>query len=416
MLRINELEYCKLEVEYTAEAELVRSRRDAILTELKNNKTFKIPGFRPGKASKEAIFQHRKGAIKQQLISELSQEGYTDFLFENKVKPLFNPMITSCDLVGDKFWCNMTVLKSPDFELAEYKGLSIAQPALERTLEEDVAETLEGIRQQNGEMNPYGDDDVVEANDILTVSIEGQKQNGDVWTTIPELTKDGMLVYVNKMPALQEHLLGMKVAEVKEFQFSRDQAEVLFEGLKDDLNGVKFLVNIFMGLKVKPGPLDDALAVKVGAASLDELVKNVTQAVVDRRNEHLKYLGQQEVIKQLVETNKDFKIPSWLLDEEVRHLATKEMNLSPEELESKADSQVRLSFVLSAIRDKEPNLSFSDQEILNGLRGKVESQGQQWNAFLHHADQNKSLPKIVAGLRDSITLDHVFSSAVAIQP
>jgi len=203
MLRINELEYCKLEVEYTAEAELVRSRRDAILTELKNNKTFKIPGFRPGKASKEAIFQHRKGAIKQQLISELSQEGYTDFLFENKVKPLFNPMITSCDLVGDKFWCNMTVLKSPDFELAEYKGLSIAQPALERTLEEDVAETLEGIRQQNGEMNPYGDDDVVEANDILTVSIEGQKQNGDVWTTIPELTKDGMLVYVNKMPALQ---------------------------------------------------------------------------------------------------------------------------------------------------------------------------------------------------------------------
>lgn len=56
-IELEEKEYCKLLVKYEADQEAISKKKETIM---KKFKSYRIPGFRPGKASDDAINFHFK--------------------------------------------------------------------------------------------------------------------------------------------------------------------------------------------------------------------------------------------------------------------------------------------------------------------------------------------------------------------
>ncbi len=127
MIEVNEIEYCKVNVKYTAPPESVIEKTNEAIKELKKLAT---PGFRAGKAPDNVIKTRYKQKINEWVKRELIQFSHDEIVFETKMQSIGQPQVLSMNLNGNNFNCEMLFLKKPDFELKEVKGLEIPAPHL----------------------------------------------------------------------------------------------------------------------------------------------------------------------------------------------------------------------------------------------------------------------------------------------
>src|SRR5260370_9849348 len=124
-IEIKETEPCKLSIHYTADAEAILNARAKVIDAFKKAP---VPGFRPGKASPEAIRIHYRDQIEESLKRALAEDAYHNTLFEKKIKPHGAPRFNSYALVDGKFTCDFDLFVKPNFELASYRTLEIPNP------------------------------------------------------------------------------------------------------------------------------------------------------------------------------------------------------------------------------------------------------------------------------------------------
>ncbi len=413
MIQLTEPEYCKLDVIYTAPEDLVKQKKKEAVELIRKEKV-KIPGFRPGKASEQAILQTRKNDVENWVKEQLIREGYNDAVYEHNLKTIFQPMVRTAELMGDSFWCNMEIYKKPDFELKQYKDFEIPQPA-EKNIDEEVARILETIRTQNGNATAYEDTDVVEVGDKITCDIvyffDGVKQEA--------LSQEGVLQTIGENPAFETCVVGMKAGETRRSaitgeQFVAQTGTVL--GADMQIPVIEVEITVHMGLKTEKMPLDDSLAQKLNMTSLDELRKLVAGSVVERAQTEEKEAVEKQITNRLLEQHQ-FKVPEWLLQMEVQRQAnihkidlnTVDMNVM-NQIKDLSEKQIRLSFIFDSVRDAEPDTSFSERELIEALRRKAQMQGQNPDEVIQVASQNGSLVGMIAGLRDQATMEFIRNS------
>lgn len=113
MLEINEVEYCKLNIKYTALPETVVEKTKAALNELRK---LPVPGFRPNKATDIAIKTRYKSRINDWVKREMLNQSVEDILFETKMQHIGQPQVIDMRLEGNVFNCEMIFLKKPDLD------------------------------------------------------------------------------------------------------------------------------------------------------------------------------------------------------------------------------------------------------------------------------------------------------------
>jgi len=261
VVKVDEVEYCKLHIEYEGDPETIKEKRDEAVAELRK---VAIPGFRKGKAPDYAIRARCKNKIKDWIAREMAGQAYDDAIFETNAKPIGNPEIKKIDLKGDKFTCEMVLLKKPDFELAQYTGFEIPRPDVDRDVEGKVIEGIGDLRLRAGEMEPYGEDDVVELGDQVTLSLKAKIDN----ETFEGGTTEGELYSVgsNKYPGFDDGILGLKAGESTSFVVTMPEGLPEIGGKKCD-----FFVTIHMGTKRRRADLDEAFFEKLGVRPLLDL-------------------------------------------------------------------------------------------------------------------------------------------------
>src|SRR5277367_2697207 len=99
-IEINEIEACKLSVHYEANALEIMDKRAEVQTAFKKAP---VPGFRPGKASMDAIKLHYRQQIEESLKRALAEDAFHNTLFEKKLRPHGAPKFNSLLLDGGKF-------------------------------------------------------------------------------------------------------------------------------------------------------------------------------------------------------------------------------------------------------------------------------------------------------------------------
>src|ERR1700723_801801 len=261
-IEVIENEPCKLTVHYEADAGQILDKRAEVLNAFKKAP---VSGFRPGKASIDAIKLHYRDQIEESLKRALAEDAYHETLFEKKLRPHGAPRFNSLLMVDGKFICEFDLFVKPDFELAQYKNLEIPTPHFEANEDALTEGALQDLRVRFGEVTPFTEEDIVSIGDNAIIDYEATI-NG---SKVESLCGSGEMITVGKSPVegFDNHLIGMMVGDSKEFDIVAPTTSL--PSLADKT--VHFKVALNMGSKTIPAPLNDELAKKTGRQSLADL-------------------------------------------------------------------------------------------------------------------------------------------------
>jgi len=447
-VQTQEVEYCKLQVHYTADPDVVMEKREEAVDALKKANV-KVPGFRTpnnkkkkrpkssrirvknGKKSKKgtgknfrnteqferALKSYYKRQIDDTIVTELVSEGFDETLYETKIKPIGYPEVSNETLDGNNFSCDMLFMHKPDFELGEYKGFEI--PAPEVADPTDEAEKMaQDLRVQHGDVVAFEEDDFVQEGDSVTMDVSTEVDGENV----ESLTQQGLFYTLGQFTneEFDNNLLGMKAGDQKTFAIKFPDEE----RINPDLRGkeAKFDVTVHMGTKKKPAPLDDTLAEKLGFKTYKELRESLQGTASNRRKVQRNIKLANQVVTRLVE-NHDFEVPSWLVLMEsqraARALGKEWDGLSDEEIkELNEDSkkQVKLSLILDSVRESEPEAVFSEGELVQKLQMNLLQQGHHnANQVIQQMHANGTLIGHIARLRDEATVQWIVDTCKVVE-
>lgn len=415
---VKEIDYCQLSVIADADLEAINNKRESVANEFS-----KVPvaGFRPGKASLEIIKIRFKKEIDEKLKIRLAEDAFKQLVSEQNIRPMGAPRMLSMQLNGGKFQCSFVFYKQPDFELAEYKNFTIPKPADLISVEELSEKIIQQIRVQNGESEPYKDDDFVQMLDSIIVDYE-VSVDGVLDTEIKGV-KEVLTVGQSPFPSFDENLLGMKNGEEREFEVTAPAAAP--EKYRNKT--LKFKVSLAMGAKQIPAPLDDKLAEKLSLTNMDELRQNVVGLATTRVQDYVQQNIAKQAAKRLQE-NHTFKIPDFLIKTESEFqakMAQKDWDkISDEEKEvfiTLAENSVKLTLVLERVREKEPESQLTDEEMVSVIKEHVakmireSGQNQDVDTVIQAMSKSGKLPILIGSVRDEYTLGFITKTCTIVE-
>lgn len=413
-IEVQELEPCKLSIHYEAGAEEIFNKRGEILQHFKKAP---VPGYRPGKATLDAIKFHYRTQIEDSLKRALAEDAYHNTLFEKKIKPHGPPRINNALLGNGKFSCDFELYTKPNFTVGEFKGITVPKPHESLTDIELAERMIQELRVKAGEAVPFSEGEFVQSGDNVIVNYDAFVDGARV---IPLCGEAEMLtVGASQLIEFDNNLLGMIVGETREFDLV-----VPPTGLPSMVGKtIHFTVNLIMGSKAIPAPLDDALATKVGKKDFLELKEYALGTAQARIQEIFRNSVMESVIHHLVDNNQ-IDVPNWMSLSEAQYLvhnakldwgtlpdADKERYL---EMGSK---NVKLTLILDKIRELEPEAQLSDQEVFDMIKKNIAKSKVATNFDDTIKEMNRTgyLQVLMSRIRDEHTLDFVIKNTRIIE-
>lgn len=412
-IKVEETEYCKLNIKYeTADKDQIDAKRTEVVSYFKKAP---VPGCRPGKAHLEAIKVHYRNQINESLKRALAEQAFHNTIFEKNIKPFGTPEFNSILLLGNKFTCEFSMYKKPDFELATYKELELPKPPTDLTSNEFAQNMLQELRVRFGESVPFTETDFVQKNDNVIIdydAIDGE-------TKLDSLCTKGEILTVGRsqLHGFDDNLLGMKVGETRDFTLLIPETGLPSVAGKQ----IKFVTTLVMGSKINPMPLNDELAKKMNKENFAQLEEYVNGVATAKISEAQRSAQTTQLSNRLVADN-DIKVPDWLTLSEAKYLAAN-AKLTWDEMVDEdrnkfletANSNVKLSLILDKIRELEPEAQLSDQEVLDMIKQTLSRSGQNPDETLATMNQNGYLSVLTARIRDEQTLDFVLKNSKIIE-
>lgn len=405
-IQVQEIEPCKLSINYTSESEDVSAKQAEVITVFKKAP---VPGNRPGKASPQAIAIHYRKQIEDALKRAMAEEAFHNTIFEKGLKPHGSPKFNSMLLVDGKFKCQFDLYTKPDFTLAPYQDLQIPKPPQTETATELAEKMLQDLRIKLGDISPYTEDDFVQTGDSIIVDYESFIDN----QKIDKLSATGQMLTIGSSNIAQfdDNLLGMKIGETREFDL-----QVPDTGLPSIAGkNVHMKVSLSMGSKTIPNPLNDTLATKIGKKDLNELRELVSGTATANLQSKLRAKIAEAVGAKLVQDN-TINVPNWMSLSEAQYLV-QQSKLDWNALEDQdkeqylqvAEKNVKLSLILEKIRDENVEAQMSDQEVFevvkdNLVKTKVT---QPLDEVIQQMSKTGYLQILFARIRDEYTLDFI---------
>jgi trigger factor len=414
IIELDEKEYCKLFVKYEADTDAITKKREEVIKKFKSHR---VPGFRPGKASDTAIIFHFKDQVDNSLKNELYDDAFHNVISEKNIKPFGRPTYISATIDDNKFTCEFSIDKQPDFELKEYKDFEIPKYVNPISGEELAQKIIQELRTKHGTTVPYSENDFVQMGDSVIIDRKGFTDDGSV---IDAFSADGEIINIGRIniPEFSENMLGMQIGNVREFTLNIPQ-----DYNNVDLAGktVKAQIKLNMGSKTEPAALNDELAKKIGINTFDELLQSA-HSTADSRVTELARIHDMDQISRRLLVNHDFKIPDLIALAEAK-ATTNNLNKDWNALSdvdkalaiSQASDSIRLSLILSKIRDNEPDAQLTDEEVLKTVRENLAKYSQDPDKVLAEVFRNGHLPLVFSRVRDEATLGFIIKNTKIVE-
>jgi trigger factor len=415
MLEINEIEYCKINVQYEADNDTIAKKKAEVISKFKGQK---VPGYRNGHATTEAIKHHYRKEINETLKQELAEEAVYTALSEKDLKPFGRPVFSYANLEESyivssngesalpKFRCEFSLHVQPTFELGIYKDFEIPKPAVNITTEELTQRMLQDLRMKYGQTNPFEEEDFVQMGDTVILDYK-TTIDGNL---VEELCNTGDILNVGRIniPGFSESMLGMKLGETREFDLNMPEDHKVYANKTLHLE-----VKLTMGSKITPAALDDELAKNIGIETFDKLMDNVRSMASGRVKELEDNQLMDQISKRLI-ANHDFKIPSWVSVAEAQINARNNKldwnNISDEEKEKyidMSDKSIKLSLILQKVRDLEPDAQLTDEEIYNIAKQNLSRFSPEPDKIIEEMFKNGHLAILFNRIKDENTIKFI---------
>jgi trigger factor len=323
------------------------------------SKVSNIPGFRVGKAPLEMVKKHYGSVAKEEVLKKLIPEAYRKAVSDHKIAPMGVPEISDVVFEEDKpISFKAKVDTRPKFKLKDYKGIKIEKKKLE-VKEDDVAKTLESLREMNARYASVEDRPVTMGDYIvsdLECLIDGKpahKKRENLWIY---LDKDSLV------PELHEKMVGMQRGDERDIDVTIPQnyPDKVMAG-----KAARYHVKV-KEIKTRALPeLTDDFAKDLGKTNLEEARKEIRSELEKRMRVNVEVDMENQLLEKLTEMN-TFSVPSGLVAKQLSYMVedAKERLLQKgfkkedldkkdkdfgEKLKPDAVKRVRLLFILNEI-------------------------------------------------------------------
>ena len=369
---------CKKLMRVEIEAQKVDETFETITKDFQ--KQANLPGFRPGKAPREMVVRKYGKDIQDEVKRKLISDSYRQAVEDQKLDVLGYPDIEEIQFNrGQSLQFAATVETAPEFELPDYKGLTVKREARAVT-EEDIERALKALREPRVSFKTV--DRPVQSDEIAVINYTGTCEGKPIIEIAP--TAKGLTEQKNFwvdvpstsfIPGFAEQLIGAKAGDKRtvNVDFPADFVTPQLGGKK----GVYEVEVVEVKERVLPA-LDDAFAKSYGAEDLEKLRAGVRR---DLGNE-LTYKQNKTVRNQLVRALLDrvnFELPETAVAKETRNVVydivqeNAKRGITREVIEQQkeqiysaatqgAKERVKVAFLMQKIAEKE-DIKVSQEEI-----------------------------------------------------
>jgi len=390
---------------------------------IKKQKTAEIPGFRPGKATKDAIERYYGEELKSEALKLIVSQAFEQAINEHNFIAVSMPTISDLsELHKDKqLTFTATVDIRPRIELGAYTGIEIKDQPVSVT-DEEVEETVKHVREMYTRLDDVeGQPLTKEHSAILDFeAFHGGKPLENTKTTdfMLHLGMDLML------PEFEDQLTGMQKGETKEIKvaFPKDYATKEMAG-KD----VTFTVTVKdIKKKVLPELDDEFLKNIAGHKSVHELKARLREDLEARKRSELASAQKDELLAKLIDAH-TFDVPDSLVEQELNFMVQQQTLFlqskgadiqklfDVEDFKKKnremAMKRVKGIVILQDIADKE-DLKITDDDVSMAMATMARNSGQKLEQiFKYYESQAGGLDNLRESLLAQKTLAFLISTA-----
>ena len=385
----------------------------------------RIPGYRPGKAPKRVIEAKFRKEIQEELTKKLVSKSYHEAIAEKQLRVVSLTNVEDVEFAQDRTMkFRATVVTAPEFDLPEYKNISVQLPDT-NVSEQDIDAALERLRDQSADFVDAPDREL-KMEDFVVIDFEGSVDGKPVAEVAPEASKNlqgGKKFWLrlapdNFLPGFCEQLVGHKRGDTLLIQvkFPEDFAGKELAGKTAD-----YAVTVSeIKDKVLPA-LDDAFAEKVlPGKKLDEL-RHTLEHNLEHEKEHEVERAKENQIVKFLNERIQFDLPPTLLTHETRRALNelvqrnRERGVPDEILKSKekelvegagglAAHRLKTNFILHRIAEQE-KIAITREEIDKAIREQAAHYNVSVDKMRKQLEENDGINGLAEQLLLGKTLD-----------
>ncbi len=343
----------------------------------------KIPGYRPGKAPRVVIEKRFRKEIQEELTKKLVSKSYHDAIEQEQLRVASLANIEDVQFGEDKSMrFRATVVTAPEFELPEYKNISVQLPET-KVYDAEVDTALERLRDQSADFVDAPERGL-QMGDFAVIDFEGSIDGKLMSEIAPQASKNlhgGNKFWLhlaadNFLPKFCDQLVGQKRDETRKITIAFPADFQVKELMAKEASYTITLREIKE--KVLP-PVDDAFASKLIPEKTLADLRQMVEHDLEREKEHERERAKEGQIIKYLHERTQFELPSALLKNETRRVLAelvqrnRERGIPDEMLKDKekdliesaaalAAHRLKSNFILHRIAERE-NIETSRQDI-----------------------------------------------------
>jgi trigger factor len=387
-----------------------------------------LPGFRPGKAPRHLILQRHAEDIQTEVKRRLVPDSYREAVQQEKLRVVGYPDIEEIQFGrGQPLQFAATVETAPDFELPEYKGLTVKQE-IKTVADEDVEKAISILRDQRVTYTDVARP--VQAGDFVVINYWGRSEGKPISDLIP--TARGLTEQKNFwveikpgafIPGFTEQLVGRSAGDKQTVNvtFPADFVAAALSGKPGE-----YEVEIVQ-VKEKALPeVNEEFAKSFGAESLAKLREGVRTDLESELKFSRERGARNQVIGALLAAAK-FDLPESMVQAETRNVVqdlvreNHQRGVSREIIEQQKDQiysfaannardRVKAMFVLNRIAEQE-GIKVEQNELAQRVYAMAQANNMPIDQFAKKLSEGDGYAPIQQELLTAKTLDFVVKNA-----
>jgi trigger factor len=294
---IDKVSTCERRVKVTIPREDIVRYQDDALGDLMPSAL--LPGFRPGRAPRRLVGSRFKSELSDQIRSKLLTDALTQVSEQEKLTPISEPELDAAAVLlpdDGPMTFEFSIEVRPEFDLPEWKGLSISRPARDIS-DADVDEAVASLLRERGRFIPH--DGTPAVGDLIVADVRCS-------------AGDRLLAEAGEVEIVVRPRLSFADAELAGFDALVKKARpgttlsatvrVSDEAAVEDLRGQDVTVE-FTVLDVKKHelpPLTPALLEELGGFESEEALRTMVRSQLEKQLEwHRRRQVRQQVASAL---------------------------------------------------------------------------------------------------------------------
>jgi trigger factor len=425
-VEIKDVGPCKKHVKVTVEREQIDERFDEKYTELVQSDQPQVRGFRPGKAPRKLIEKQYHESVAEEVKTQVLMASLEQLAEEQAISPLSPPELDPYAIAIPKdgpFIYEFDIEVRPEFDLPDYKGLSLRRPTHTFTAAEVEAEKRR-LLEPYGQLVPK-EPPVVALNDYLTADVV-ISFNGKEINKLNEVR-----VKAEKQLALSDgvaadfgaKMVGAKPGDVRDVEIELSQ-ELGAEQLRGRKVQARFSVK---DVKTIRQPELTAELLEVFSVSTPDALDEFVRTLLERRLEYTqRQVARQHVLEKLA-SGANWELPQDLLRRQARKtlqrrlMEMKNAGMSDEQIKGRrrlleqdvlktTAAALKEHFVLQKIAELE-KIEIEDDDLDAEIERIADQSGESFRKVKARMEKEDLMEALATDLLERKALDLVLAGA-----